>query len=83
MGLVLAPPVQGRMLLVPLFGQASASAVAVDAGARLVARGRFGGSLVVMGERGRLGPAALLQGVLVLSAPALLCGAAAGAEGDI
>lgn len=72
-GLALAPAAQGRMLLIPLVGGASASAAAVKGGARLLAAGPFPGSLIVMGQRGRIGAEALERGILVLAAPALLC----------
>lgn len=71
-----APPAQGRMLLVPLTA-AAASSVAVDArgaGAALLGRGPVPGSLVVMGTRDRFAALSLARGILILAAPALLCG---------
>ncbi|MDV3457329.1 hypothetical protein RZN05_10075 [Sphingomonas sp. HF-S4] len=71
----LAPPAQGRMLLVPLAGQ-DADSVAVwatQAGARIVGRGPLG-SLAVDGLRGDLLGPALRNATLVVAAPPAACG---------
>lgn len=77
LGFAFAPPAQGRMLLVPLSSGAAASlpAVAVDGGAKLLGQGPTTGSLVVMADRARL-KLSPVRGVIILSAPAFLCGAA-------
>ncbi|MFT3968004.1 MAG: hypothetical protein QM690_19210 [Sphingobium sp.] len=76
MGLIAAPPASGRMLLVPMGaeGRDGLARRAVDAGARLVAPGPLGGSLIVSGESGPL-IAALMPGhALVLAASLGGCG---------
>jgi hypothetical protein len=76
LGLVAAPPATGRMLLVPVDAQGrdGLARIAIDAGARLVDRGPFGGSLVVFGDRGPLMAALLPRHVLVLRAEVGGCG---------
>lgn len=78
-GFAFAPPARGRMLLVPLSSGAAAKlpAAAVNGGAKLLGSGPVGGSLVVIAERDRLGALSLADGVIILSAPPLLCGGAA------
>ncbi|MBO9377714.1 hypothetical protein GG804_13140 [Sphingomonas histidinilytica] len=78
LGLAFAPPARGRMLLVPLSTRAAAMlpAAAVDGGARLLGAGPFRGSLVIVADRKRLGGVSLADGMIILSAPPLLCGAA-------
>jgi hypothetical protein len=80
LGFAFAPPARGRMMLVPLSSGAAARlpAAAVDGGAKLLGPGPLAGSLVVMAERARLAAVSLADGVIILSAPALFCGAAAG-----
>lgn len=75
-----APPAQGRMLLVPLTAAAadSAAASARASGALLLGRGPLPGSLVVMGVRDDFGALPLAGGILIMSAPVLLCGAQPG-----
>jgi len=75
-GFAFAPPDHGRMLLLPLTDAAAAEvpSMALDRHALLVAPGPIRGSLVVIAERGGLERAALAKGILVLSAPSLLCG---------
>jgi len=77
-GLAFAPPASGRMLLVPLSPSAVAMlpAAAVDGGARLLGKGPLAGSLVVEADRDRLNGVSLTSGVVVLAAPATLCGGA-------
>lgn len=74
--LALAPPVEGRILLLPLTpGSADRLAArAIATGARLVSVGPTAGSLIVAGPRARLVPAMLAAGVLPLAADALACG---------
>lgn len=78
-GFAFAPPARGRMLLVPLSPAAAAAlpAAAVNGGAKLLGSGPVAGSLVVMAERARLNAVSPADGVIILSAPPLLCGAAA------
>lgn len=79
LGLYAVPPASGRMLLLPLTdgARASVASVAVAAGARLVAKGPWPGSLLVDGERDTLAPALLSRGVIALSAQMAGCGAPA------
>jgi len=74
-----APPVSGAMLLVPLTAQARANlpALAIDSGVRLLGQGPVAGSLVVRGDRARLGTALLRRGIVPLAAPEIICGRAA------
>jgi hypothetical protein len=67
------PPAEGFLLLVPLTVSAERDtpAIALGGGATLVARGPFRGSLIVHGRRDRL---AVPAGLLVLAAPAAICG---------
>lgn len=77
LGLYAVPPASGRMLLLPLTDGARASVASVAAGARLVAKGPWPGSLLVDGERDMLAPALLSRGVIALSAQMGGCGAPA------
>ncbi|HEX7854932.1 MAG TPA: hypothetical protein VF503_14685 [Sphingobium sp.] len=74
--LIAAPPASGRMLLIPLGGEGrdGLARMAIDAGARLVAPGPLGGSLVVSGEGAALIVALMPRHVLVLSASIGGCG---------
>lgn len=83
-GFAFAPPARGRMLLVPLSPGSAAAlpAAAVNGGARLLGVGPIAGSLVVVGQRARLNGVSLADGVIILSAPPLLCGSAATEEGE-
>jgi len=74
--IALAPPAQGRMLLVPLAGQGidSLAVWATQAGARIVGRGPLPGSLAVEGIRSDLLGVALHNATLVVAAPAAACG---------
>jgi len=74
-----APPAQGRMLLVPLNGTPVSVATVNSLRATPLLAGPLPGSLVVEGDRGPLS-ALWSQGVLVLAAPAAICGGP-GAEG--
>ena len=73
------PPARGRMLLVPVTGQARAmlAPVAIAHGARLVAAGPWAGSLLVDGQRDLLAWPLLGKGVVLLSARAGGCGESA------
>lgn len=70
---VLAPPVQGDMLLLPLRPGAQALDRALSAGAPLMGSGP-GGAFVVRGERARLFWPLLAGGVLTVAAAPLGCG---------
>nr|WP_047166645.1 hypothetical protein [Sphingomonas sp. Y57] len=75
-GLAFAPPARGRMLLVPLSAAAAARlpAAALADGAKLLGAGPVPGSLVVVADRAQLGKVSPGDGVIILSAPPLLCG---------
>lgn len=75
---LLTPPATGSILLVPLGHGGSGIALqrALETGARLEGAGPIAGSFVVDGDRNRLAPVMLNAGVLILAAPALLCGKA-------
>lgn len=78
----LAPPTQGRILLVPLLPGSDAHLAAdmVDRGARLIAVGPTGGSLVVDGDRARIMPGLLSRGIIPMSAVLVDCGDRKGSE---
>ncbi|MES2497337.1 MAG: hypothetical protein V4618_14585 [Pseudomonadota bacterium] len=84
-GFAFAPPARGRMLLVPLSPAAAARlpSAAVSGGAKLLGSGPIGGSLVVVAERQRLGAMSVVDGVIILSAPPLLCGGSAEREREV
>lgn len=65
-----APPVDGRILLVPITEGArhKVAAQAIVNGARLIAAGPWRGSLLVDGVRARLGAPMLAIGVLPVAA---------------
>ena len=73
-GLVFVPPANGNLLLVPLLPDRAVAAIAIRHGALIVARGRVPGSLVVRGRFAALAGPMFADGVLVIGAPALLCG---------
>lgn len=77
-----APPARGPILLLPLTAKARADlpGIAVGSGARLVGQGPIAGSLVVRGERARLGSALLRRGIVTIAAPAMLCGGVTAQE---
>lgn len=68
-----APPARGRMLLVPLDGQPVSRAVIEAAAVTPLKSGPLPGSWVVEGDRERLS-GLWRQRVMVLAAPAALCG---------
>jgi len=75
-GLVAVPPASGRMLLVPVgaAGRDGLARIAIAAGARLVDRGPFSGSLVVSGDGAALMAVLIPRHVLVLRAVGGGCG---------
>lgn len=79
--LLLTPPPQGEMLLVPATrdAQRALAPLAIASPARLIGTGPLPGSLVVFGDRTTLLPVMLRHGILVLAAPRSGCGAAARA----
>ena len=82
-GATLWPPEHGAMLLIPLSGRiADPVDVALSGGAALLATGPLPGSLVVLGDRRTVAIPAIDRGILVLSAPRSLCGAA-GVPGTV
>ena len=76
LALAFAPPARGAMLLVPLTGDARSrmAALAVEHGALLVGRGPVAGSLLIRGDRATLDGPLFGAGILLASAPAILCG---------
>ena len=78
--LALAPPTQGRMLLIPIWpgSETHLAADEIARGVRLVAPGPFRGSLVVDGARATVTNGMLARGVLTISAAGLACGERGG-----
>lgn len=76
--LYLAPPVEGRIMLLPVTaqGRTLAASVAVAHGARIVAAGPWAGSMLVDGRRDRLVAPLLARGVVTVAARAIGCGGA-------
>lgn len=74
--LAFAPPVQGRMILVPLAPGSAQGMIAraTQSGALLVGQGPLPGSFVVDGKSGALFASMLARGVLVITAPPASCG---------
>lgn len=74
--LVFAPPVRGTMLLVPLYPASAATVeeVGAGAGATLGGVGPLPRSRFVEGDRARLLPAALRQGMILVSVSPRICG---------
>lgn len=74
--LVLAPPVRGTMLLVPILPASAATVedVGLAAGATLGGVGPLPRSRFVDGDRARLLPAALRQGMILVSISPQICG---------
>lgn len=74
--LLFAPPVNGTMLLVPLYPASAASVeeVGLGAGATLGGVGPLPRSRFVAGDRARLLPAALRQGMILVSLSPRICG---------
>lgn len=67
------PPAQGRMLLLPINGEAISEATIQDHRATPLRPGPVYGSWVVDGERSALAGLLASKGILVLAAPAALC----------
>ena len=74
--LYIAPPAQGRMLLLPLTdrGRDNLAALAIKNGALLVATGPASGSMLVEGRRDQLMTPLLRRGILVMAARTGGCG---------
>lgn len=72
--LTFAPPVKGAYLMLALHSDTQTARIAIDHGALLLGRGPVPGSLIVLGERSRLRAPAWRAGILLLAAPAALCG---------
>ncbi len=74
------PPSQGRILLLPLTQAARGTVIrlAVDRGARLVARGPLPGSMIVAGHRDAFAGALFGSGIVALASPAGGCGDVTG-----
>lgn len=74
--LAFAPPVSGTMLLVPLYPASAATVeeVGARAGAALGGVGPLPRSRFVEGDRARLLPAALRQGMILVSVSPRICG---------
>ena len=82
--LAFAPPEIGRTLLVPLDGQPIGQVVLDQSMLSRLSQGPLPGSLIVEG-RGRVLASTLFdQGIIMLAAPAALCGGASpqGVKGD-
>ncbi|MET0375109.1 MAG: hypothetical protein ABW128_12755 [Rhizorhabdus sp.] len=80
---VFTPPARGTMLLVPLTAQArgDVAALAIAGDARLIGEGPIGGTLLIRGDRGRLGLALLRHGIVTVAAGEILCGTPAAGRG--
>jgi len=79
--LLLAPPAEGMMMLVPLSASAARAlpALALRDGTLLVATGPTSGSLLVYGHRASLARRLLAHGILTLASPPGGCSAGAAA----
>lgn len=69
-----APPAQGRMLLVPLNGKSITEPMIWGLHATPLKPGPLQGSWVVEGERASLAGLLSSKGIIVLAAPAAVCG---------
>lgn len=80
LALYAVPPARGPMLLVPMTSEArrSVATQAINGGARLIAAGPWTGSLIVEGERSRLGMSLLRAGIVPLAERAGGCEDAIG-----
>lgn len=72
---IAAPPPAGAMIAIPVTDAAPHSVAqwATKADAKIIGSGRIPGSLVILGDRDRLLPAAIHNHALLLRAPAFLC----------
>ena len=64
---VMAPPAQGLMLILPLTSAARPVVTAIQAGGALIAPGPIYGSIIVRGNRNLIVPASLEDGSVVVS----------------
>ena len=73
---ILAPPVAGRMMLLPINGEGAdqVAASALRSGALLLGAGPVSGSIVVVGNRAGLRQAVGGRAIFVLAAPVGGCG---------
>lgn len=73
--LLVSPPAEGPMLVLPLWPGDEAGTVnwVRSSGASLVGRGPYRGSLVVVGSRSALAPAAIANGALLAAASSYAC----------
>ena len=72
---IAAPPAAGAMIAIPVSDAAPHSVAqwATEAEGKIVGSGRIPGSLIILGARARLLPAAIQNHALLLRAPAFLC----------
>jgi hypothetical protein len=72
---IVAPPASGTMIAIPVAPSAHSQVArwATEADGKIVGSGRIPGSLVILGDRDRLLPAAIFNHALLLRAPAFLC----------
>ncbi len=72
---IAVPPSKGAMLILPMAPDRESTARwAINAGASILAAGPTTGSLIVLGERDRMAPAALKHTSLLIAAPLPHCG---------
>lgn len=75
--LVLAPPADGAMLIVPVGNNGIAALnAALGSGASLIGNGRLPGSLVVRARRDAIAGGVLAAGAMIVAAHPVLCGQA-------
>jgi hypothetical protein len=76
MGIELAPPKQGQMIVLSLHGEdmASIAGWVADNRTSILGSGPVAGSLTIDGDRATLAPRARAHGALLLAGPAILCG---------
>lgn len=73
--LLLSPPAEGALLIVPLAGSGTGALnAALGGGARLVGAGEWPGSLIVEGRRDAMMAAVLRAGGVIVAARPALCG---------
>lgn len=75
----LAPPARGFMVIVPILVTARPAVAASRSDGLIVAAGALPGSIIVVGDRARILPAALADGSIVLAAGRSGCLGARGA----
>ena len=69
-----APPAQGRMLLVPIDGEPISEAAVKTYRVTALKPGPIGGSWIIEGRRDDLAGLFSSEGIIVLAAPAAICG---------